>query len=94
MLLSYRCTLMILHLLRMRRNSNRNVYNAGKMQPRQRDLYRCPWMTVNVSRGRGSPCLRPRPLMRLAPKRSDDSWVPSAVNGRSEEWSKFSPVPR
>ena len=29
--LSFRWTLMILYLLRMRRNVNRNVYNAGKM---------------------------------------------------------------
>ena len=28
--LSFRCPLMILHLSRMRRNVNRNVYNAGK----------------------------------------------------------------
>ena len=30
--LSFRCILMILHLSRMRRNVNRNVYNAGKIK--------------------------------------------------------------
>ena len=28
---SFRCTLMILHVLRLRRNVNRNFYNAGEM---------------------------------------------------------------
>ena len=42
--LSFRCTLMILHLSRMRRNVNRNVYNARKMVA----LHRC---TENVALG-------------------------------------------